>query len=334
MDNLKSTGSAGVRGGAARLRTTAALVLMLGGATVIGGCSPYSFGDEISKFEKATSALTGAATAAAEKIDLAAKERTYWAIYERPDKVELDPLNCSDITTPVCTLNGSTFDGEIVSDVPKAKDAALKESLAKFANLQAYAGALKAVTAAEDRQAFDKAVSELSRTVGGMAALAPQGAVAGPVLAATVRAVGFAAGTLQDYRRRRVLEKAVVGVNPAVQGAEPALQEALTEVLRTQYDSVYDRGTDLRRALRNTNDLSERRRLMDALFETSAELRGLQAAKPAKAVTAFAKAHDALTKAVIEGNTADFLATIKLIETFATEAQALKSALATARDAN
>jgi len=293
-------------------------------------CSPYNFQKEVNAFSGSVENLSDAVV---EGYSSLASDR------EAQAQLQLTHARPQLVVAPNCAIGASASDDfcdvTVVrgqqpnllgsSDEQRAKAKALEVLPA----LKDYAHALAAVTNAEDRAAFDKAVSQLSNSVGDLTKAADVAAPGASVIApAAVDLAGWLVGTGLDQDRFDSLRRGVHAAQRPIQNIAATLGTGLELISTQRRDIIFK---DIEGTLKPMGpSLSEeayREQLADAEAKF-AVLNGLRRSDPAGAAESMAKAHDALVAAVDDPNR-NYGNLLKALTDFTNKASALRDALAT-----
>ena len=299
----------------------------------LAACSPYGFSKEITAFSQGVDSLSsgfadGYAQLAADREAVLELDLT-----GARAPVAISP-SCSDArinapclvfkrgaaepkATPIEGLRGPTIDALTV--------------------LGDYAHALAAVSNAGDRADFDKAVAQLSGSIGQLAqfadAAAPGTSAAAP---AVVSFAGWVFGTALDQQRFDSLKAAVTAAGTAPPGKDSPIAAVTKRLgaglvaLRDQRAAVAQQEVDrLSRRLQPSLSDSDYRQGLSDLKAAVAVQYGLTQSDPTETATALAQAHDALL-AALEDPKRNYPALLKAVNDFASQATALRNALAAA----
>lgn len=296
--------------------------LPLAAAILVAGCSPYLYTAEVERFAGATQKFTDTISAAQAEIVTEPGEHAFWAAYADPmSRVRFSPVACRDLTGRCHLLvNGEAF--EITDD---ALD--LVRTLEAMKALGGYAAGLRAVTDAEDREAFDAAASKLSAAAATFAAVANP--AAGPAVEAGVRAGTTVLGFFLDQARLAQLKASVEAVDTRMATVKPPFARGLTLLRDRRLAALRYRMATVQTPLDGQAPLPDERRerLYRQLESDAAAIAALQRSDPGATATAMVEAHAALAKALRE-NRIDPIAVIEAADTFAGAADAFRSAFA------
>ncbi len=310
-------------------------VLLLGAAT-LSACSPYVYNPEITAFSTGVDAVVASFQAGRQSVDtMVVQQRQMAAITARarllllPGCDEIDPSGTPP-TLPDCAV--VPFDATS-APAPSAAQKNLADAAPAFNALEAYAAALKSVTAAADEAALTQAVQSLATAADGMAGtaqkLAPAAGQAGSLVTPAGSLIGQAFTIYLDQRRFAALRSAVPAMDPAVRVLGQTVQAALIDIRTRQLLQVE---SDLRRDARpletpavsmlSTGDYQGK---LDTLESRIAAFNQARAADPAATVAAMVSAHHDLAQALQAGS-GQGIAVLTSMQTFVATAEQLKAA--------
>lgn len=294
-------------------------------------CSPYNFQKEVSAFGGSVDQLSDAVVVGYSNLE-----------GDRAGEAELQLIQTRPMldVAPECAVPASTrtdFCGvfarrgrapEIFGSADEQTGRAL--ALKVLSVLKDYADGIVAVTNAEDRTAYDKAVSQLSDAVGNITAAANVAAPGAGVIAPdAINFAGWLVGTALDRQRFDSLKRGVHAAQKPIHTIATTLGTGLElisdqrrRIIRKDIDdSVTPMGPPL-------SEADYRQQLTDV--ETKfAILNGLRRSDPAAAAESMAQAHDALVNAVDDPQR-NYGNLLKALSDFSQRAKALRGALATA----
>ncbi|UYN93888.1 MAG: hypothetical protein KIT25_17790 [Enhydrobacter sp.] len=303
----------------------------------LAGCSPYGFSKEVGDFDASAKGLATSVAAGHQTLrdDALAAARRDLIYHQRRVAI---PVSCQPGQSvkdgPPCrpyAVGGSP----VIAD-PDPIDPKVKELVTV---LNAYTGALAAVTKASDRAEFDKEVGNLAKAVQGLMAATGVGVTAAPVIAAGVNLFGWLVGTALDIQRYETLRNAVNAVDaPAKNDVKPmktianTLQGELVVLMEVRQGKLLDEAALVRRRIGPGNsDETYRTRLAD-LEALLAAVEDLRKADPAAAAQGLAKAHEELVAAV-NNPKIDFEQLIKSLGELKDKVEAVQKALSEASGA-
>ena len=294
-------------------------------------CSPYSFQKEVSTFSGSVDELSDAVVTGYSNLqDDRAAEADLQLIRARA-MLNVAPECAVPASTPTDFCGVFARRGrppELFGSADEQK--ARAEALAVLPALKDYAHALAAVTNAQDRAAYDAAVSQLSDAVGNITAAANAAAPgAGIVAPAAINFAGWLVGTALDQQRFDSLKHAVHAVQQPIHSVATTLGAGL-ELINDQRRRIIKGDIDAS-ATPMAPSLSEadyRQQLTD-LEAKLAVLNALRRSEPATAAESMAQAHEALIKAVDDPQR-NYGSLVKALNDFSQKVGALRDALATA----
>ena len=315
------------------------LALLLG-MIALSACSPYAYNQEIASFSTGVDAVvasyrTGQQAVGAivlhqqQAADAAARTR----LLLLPGCDQTDPSG-SPPQLPDCAV--VAFKGQAVP-APTAVQQNLADAAPAFNALQEDATALAAVTASNDVTALNQAAQGLATAAGGMARtaakLTPKAAPASSLVAPAGSLILQAVAIALDQRRLAALRKAVPAMDPTVQVLGRTLQGALADIRAQQLLLL---GHELRSAAEPLEvpavgklSVADYQSKLAAVQAGIAAFNQARAADPAATVTAMVNAHHQLTLA-LQANAGQGMAVLTGVQTFATAAETLKTAIGAA----
>jgi hypothetical protein len=293
-------------------------LLAFAATVLIGGCSPYLYGDEIKGFNTALSTLKS--TVADARDATVADVRDFQAIRLRRrvasqrNKISLSPACTAAIEaagqsttlnpTPdlACDLEvGPSGQAPIIPPIYIGSDS-FEQAGKLLSELEAYAKALAAITDAGDSKALSDAATGVCTTAGAIAATA--GGILGVALAPGCKLASLAVIGWLNNRRYEVLQTAVDEVDTRLMPrAQTFLAERLIQVASQRIisrASLIERDLDVANSSSGSDpirrDVEERaiRRLMDNVPVIRSLLRE-DASEPARKM---ADAHHTLREAL------------------------------------
>jgi hypothetical protein len=314
--------------------------LALLGGIALSACSPYVYNQEITGFSTGVNAVAASYQTGQQAVDAIAAQQ--WQAANATARTRLLLLPGCDQTDP----SGSPPklpDCAIVAFSAKAAPAptAVQQNLADaapaFNALKAYAAALTAVTAAADETALNQASQSLTTAANGLAGtvakLAPAASPASGFVAPIGSLIGQAVTLYLDQRRLAVLRSAVPAVDPDVQVLGQTVQAALLDIRAQQ---LLQLGTGLRSdaeplevATVSKLSTADYQSKLAALQVGIAAFNQTRAADPTATVAAMVTAHHQLA-AALQANSGEQMAVLTAVQTFATAAAQLKTAVVAA----
>lgn len=303
----------------------------------ISGCSPYVFDKEISKFADASKTVSDAVTASAAITRQEAADRQRYELMPGRHALrsaDCDPPSEAVSQRPRCRL----VKAATVSEAEQKLDAQREEELAALSRLEQqsasklqaitdYTEALRAVSNAADRAAYDAAASRLGGSIKG---LVDVGNVATPGIglgiSAITRAGLWLVGAALDAERRATLTSAVHAADPNLKVLAGALQDDLGAINRIRVSIVAGAVSQMADSLTPLLTKEEYAvRLLEAQ-QLAARQDALLRSRPAETVDKLVKAHRALSSA-LDDPEKQFADLVQAVGDFATEAKALRDAL-------
>ncbi len=314
--------------------------ITLAAGLCLAGCSPYVYKDEINSFTGSVATIATTAAGSRTAIDEinAARRLESWAGGSRA-VVVTGKCDVSDVLgSSVCGVIGPDPDRPsqmIAIDAPDAKAPQLDHVKPILTELDAYTAALKALTNAADREAFDKASEALQKQLGKLKDALGADAL-DKVQAAAIDKVpavlGYAIGLYLDQRRYEALRTYVPAADPAVAKAAAKIGPALDQLARLRMRRLAatiraeSRAYNVERARVSAADNELR---LQRLAENVAAYKATSAFDWKKFSTSLTDAHAALANAVLAGAHQD-TAVLKAMRDFATQVQAAYEAIAKA----
>jgi hypothetical protein len=301
------------------------LALLVAGS--LSACSPYVYKTEINAFGTSVETMSSShagALSEAQRLRLAERRRDWIArnaalastgpCVPPPEGVTFEfPENA------VCEL----YEVGAQPSEPSATEAAARLAVDTANGLSAYAGALKAITNAEDRSTLDAATGELTSAIAGLSgeSNAPRVSAAGGLL-------GSLFGAYLDRRRLNALRSGVTAAQPLVRTLAPELGASLnvlrSEQIRQHANRIQTLLNEINHRPANAPDAFYDVRLTEMESEVRT-LEELRRSDPTATAQKLVEAHEALAEALAD-NSRQSEAVIAAIEAFAEEAQKLGEA--------
>lgn len=292
-------------------------------ALMAGGCSPYAYKKEIESFAKSTNAFSAGVNEISADLIAQPGRRAYWEAYSNPDaQVILSPQKClATNTKPTerCVMRVAGKDVGL-SQV----DLGVLQSLKSLHAFSKYASALSAVANAEDSANFNAAAGQLTTKTSAFVATISSG---GGALVPPILQAGFALQRLTlEHARLKQLRKSVAEVDKVMPAATRRLSSALFNLKKARTEDLLSQMLLVEVALENEKNAADRALLIRTLQEGAADVARLQSQDPTKMVTAMAKSHGALAKA-LQSPEPKLEDVAREIAAFADIAEAFKAAL-------
>jgi hypothetical protein len=310
---------------------------------LLGACSPYSYSKEIAKLSDGVDSLSDSFAASFDGLQADRVAHAQLEILDghaKGGKIDMAPSCTSseiDSKADPCLLYARGTSPPVLARAEKMRP----RTMAALKALKDYTNALKAVTNAADRDAYDAAVGQLAGAVSTVASTAngaPPGASA--AVSASINVFGWLVGTALDQQRYESLKRAVTDIGLPLPKDKPPYPEPspfrrVANALGDGLDAIrLDRLHLVQREvrllvnglnLRQWADDAYRKRLADAQSALAAA-NALRRADPVGTAQELAKAHDKLVKAV-EDPQNDYAAFMKAVGDFAEKASAMEAAL-------
>ena len=296
-------------------------------AATISACSPYAYKTEIDTFAKGVDGVVGFVGDTKTDLRNEPKNELLWrALADTNEKVTLDFLACdfSEIPRPAGPACRFKIAGEAIdrSEISVATEAGLED----FRKLTAYVDALRAVTAAEDSEAYAAATAKLSSTAAAFSgAILPS---VGPAVGAAVQIFGVISRVQLEQGRLNALRQAVFAVDPLMETATADIGRALNELASARATYIFNQANHMHRAHNAApKDAFERRRaLLELMTARVATANALGAFNGEALIMKMRLAHGALAKALKESEP-DLSIALKAIGEFVDAVAEFKSAL-------
>ena len=319
--------------------------LVLFGVAMLCACSPYVYNQEITGFSSGVDAVVSSYQTGQQAVDAIILQKQQEAVIAARTRLILLP-GCDQRdptgTPPELPDCAVVPFGTTTAPPPTTVQKNLTDAAPAFNALKAYAAALAAVTTAADDTALNQATQSLTTATSGLATavakLAPAASPAKSLVSPVGSVIGQAITIFLDQRRYAALRNTVPTVDPAVQTLGMTVEAALLDIRAQQL-------AQLERDLHSDAEPIEIAASVSKLSpgDYQSKLATLQskvtafnqarAADPTATITAMVNAHHQLALA-LQNDTGQGTPVLTAVESFATAAAQLETAVTTASKAS